>query len=296
MGKKDRLKNGLDALFEDNFHEIDENNSNDVGSIKMVRISLLEPNKEQPRHEFDAEKLAELSANIAEHGVLQPLLVRPLDNGSYQIVAGERRWRASRMAGLKEVPVYIKDLTDIQVAQVSIVENIQREDLNPIEEAEAYNRLSSEFKMTHDAIANTVGKSRSQISNSLRLLKLSKPVQKMLIDGKIATGHAKILVAIENKENQEALAEKISEQNLTVRELEKFILETQNNNDKKAKSKPKKKKESKQDPFLVEAQIALETLLSRKVSVATEKSGGITMKVDFSDIDDFKSCISKLKT
>lgn len=296
MGKKDRLKNGLDALFEDNFHEIDENNSNDVGSIKMVRISLLEPNKEQPRHEFDAEKLAELSANIAEHGVLQPLLVRPLDNGSYQIVAGERRWRASRMAGLKEVPVYIKDLTDIQVAQVSIVENIQREDLNPIEEAEAYNRLSSEFKMTHDAIANTVGKSRSQISNSLRLLKLSKPVQKMLIDGKIATGHAKILVAIENKENQEALAEKISEQNLTVRELEKFILETQNSNDKKAKSKPKKKKESKQDPFLVEAQIALETLLSRKVSVATEKSGGITMKVDFSDIDDFKSCISKLKT
>lgn len=296
MGKKDRLKNGLDALFEDNFHEIDENNSNDVGSIKMVRISLLEPNKEQPRHEFDAEKLAELSANIAEHGVLQPLLVRPLDNGSYQIVAGERRWRASRMAGLKEVPVYIKDLTDIQVAQVSIVENIQREDLNPIEEAEAYNRLSSEFKMTHDAIANTVGKSRSQISNSLRLLKLSKPVQKMLIDGKIATGHAKILVAIEDKENQEALAEKISEQNLTVRELEKFILETQNNNDKKAKSKPKKKKESKQDPFLVEAQIALETLLSRKVSVATEKSGGITMKVDFSDIDDFKSCISKLKT
>lgn len=296
MGKKDRLKNGLDALFEDNFHEIDENNSNDVGSIKMVRISLLEPNKEQPRHEFDAEKLAELSANIAEHGVLQPLLVRPLDNGSYQIVAGERRWRASRMAGLKEVPAYIKDLTDIQVAQVSIVENIQREDLNPIEEAEAYNRLSSEFKMTHDAIANTVGKSRSQISNSLRLLKLSKPVQKMLIDGKIATGHAKILVAIEDKENQEALAEKISEQNLTVRELEKVILEAQNNNDKKAKSKPKKKKESKQDPFLVEAQIALETLLSRKVSVATEKSGGITMKVDFSDIDDFKSCISKLKT
>ena len=296
MGKKDRLKNGLDALFEDNFHEIEENDSNDAGSIKMVRISLLEPNKDQPRQEFDAEKLAELSANIAEHGVLQPLLVRPLDNGSYQIVAGERRWRASRMAGLKEVPVYIKDLTDIQVAQVSIVENIQREDLNPIEEAEAYNRLSSEFKMTHDAIANTVGKSRSQISNSLRLLKLSKPVQKMLIDGKIATGHAKILVAIEDKENQEALAEKISEQNLTVRELEKFILETQNNNDKKAKSKPKKKKESKQDPFLVEAQIALETLLSRKVSVATEKNGGITMKVDFSDIDDFKSCISKLKT
>ena len=118
----------------------------------------------------------------------------------------------------------------------------------------------------------------------------------MLIDGKIATGHAKILVTIEDKENQEALAEKISEQNLTVRELEKVILESQNNNDKKAKSKPKKKKESKQDPFLVEAQIALETLLSRKVSVATEKNGGITMKVDFSDIDDFKSCISKLKT
>lgn len=295
MGKKDRLKNGLDALFEDNFHETEENNSNNAGSIKMVRISLLEPNKEQPRQEFDAEKLAELSANIAEHGVLQPLLVRPLDNGSYQIVAGERRWRASRMAGLKEIPVYIKELTDIQVAQVSIVENIQREDLNPIEEAEAYNRLSSEFKMTHDAIANTVGKSRSQISNSLRLLKLSKPVQKMLIDGKISTGHAKILVSIEDKENQKVLAEKISEQNITVRELEKFISETQNDSDKKSKSKQKKKKEPKQDPFLVEAQIALETLLSRKVSVANEKNGGITMKVAFSDIDDFKSCIAKLK-
>ena len=150
--------------------------------------------------------------------------------------------------------------------------------------------------MTHDAIANTVGKSRSQISNSLRLLKLSNHVQKMLIDGNISTGHAKILVAIEDKENQKVLAEKISEQNLTVRELEKFISETQNDNGKKSKTKSEKKKEPKQDPFLVEAQIALETLLSRKVSVVAEKNGGITMKVDFSDIDDFKSCISKLKT
>lgn len=294
MGKKDRLKNGLDALFEDNFHEKQEA-SNDQNSIRMVRVSLLEPNKDQPRREFDDEKLAELSANIAEHGVLQPILVRPLENGSYQIVAGERRWRASRMAGLKEVPVYIKELTDIQVAQVSLVENIQREDLNPIEEAEAYSRLSTDFKMTHDEISKTVGKSRSQISNSMRLLKLSDKVQKYLIDGKITTGHAKILAAVESENDQENLAKTIFDNNLTVRDLENFINESESNDSTKNNKKAKKKKIQKTDPFLVEAQLALETLLSRKVSVLNEKNGEVTLKVTFSDSDDFKNCLAKLK-
>lgn len=293
MGKKDRLKNGLDALFEDNFHEKEEKSDEQSESIKMVRVSLLEPNKDQPRREFDAEKLEELSKNIAEHGVLQPILVRPMENGSYQIVAGERRWRASRLAGLKEVPVYIKELSNIQVAQVSLVENIQREDLNPIEEAEAYSRLASEFKMTHDEISKTVGKSRSQISNSLRLLKLAPKVQKMLIDGSLATGHGKVLAAVDSMETQENLAKTIVENNFSVRELEQFISETQkSSNDKKPK--PKKKKALKTDTVLIQAQLALEEFLSRKVSVIGEKNGEVTLKVTFSDSDDFFNCMGKL--
>lgn len=300
MGKKDRLKNGLDALFEDNFQEKEEKTVDKSDSVKMVRVSLLEPNKNQPRQEFDKDKLMELSANIAEHGVLQPILVRPLENGSYQIVAGERRWRAARLAELTEVPVYVKELSDIQVAQVALVENLQRENLNPVEEAEAYSRLASEYKMTHDEIARSVGKSRSQITNSLRLLKMSDNVKEYLIDGKLSTGHAKVLASLSDDYMQGVFAEMAVNDGMSVRSLEKAINETQKRaleNEKKIKENTKKKdKTKKQNPYLVQAKIALEDEFGSKTVLTEEKNGEITMKITFSDLDDFKKKIAKIKS
>lgn len=295
MGKKDRLKNGLDALFEDNFHDGAEKEEKKSDAVKMVRVSLLEPNKNQPRREFDQAKLLELSTNIATHGVLQPILVRPLENGSYQIVAGERRWRAARLAEVKEVPVYIRDLSDIEVAQMALVENLQRENLNPIEEAEAYSRLAAEFDMTHDEIAGTVGKSRSQITNSLRLLKLSDYVKKLLVDGKLTTGHGKILASVENAEDMNFFAESAVKTGMSVRALEKYMVGFSKIGEENKKS-DKKPKEKPENPYLVEAKLALEEEFGRKAMVSQEKNGEITMKITFSDMEDFKSHMAKIKS
>lgn len=294
MAKKERIKNGLDALFEDNFHELKDDSHKQGGdTVKMVRVSLLEPNKNQPRREFDQAKLLELASNIAQHGVLQPILVRPMDNGGYQIVAGERRWRASRLAELKEVPVYIKDLTDFQVAQVSLVENLQRENLNPVEEAEAYNRLCEEFNMTHEDIARTVGKSRSQITNSLRLLKLADEVKELLKSGSISSGHAKIIASVEDKEKQTQLAKAAADKEMTVRAFEKFVADSGDTKAKKPKKSENKVKPT--EPYLVEVKLALEKEYGRKTVITQGKKGEILMQVTFSDIDDFKSEMSKLK-
>lgn len=295
MGKKERMKNGLDALFEDNFHESYENSDGkEKDSVKMVRVSLIEPNKNQPRREFDQAKLLELASNIAQHGVLQPILVRPMNNGGYQIVAGERRWRASRIAELKEVPVYIKDLTDFQVAQVALVENLQRENLNPVEEAEAYSRLCDEYKMTHEDIARTVGKSRSQISNSLRLLKLSGEVKEMLKNGEISSGHAKIIASIEDKDKQTFFAKTAIEKAMSVRAFEKFVADNDTAKTKKKKNNPEKKTD-RTDTYLTEVKIALEKEYGRKTVINKGKNGEIIMQVTFSDMDDFKNEISKIK-
>lgn len=293
MAKKSRMKNGLDSLFDDSAFSEDVRNDGD--SIKMVRVSLLEPNKDQPRRKFDEQKLAELSKNIAEHGVLQPILVRPLDNGGYQIVAGERRWRAARMAEVKEVPVYIRELSDIEVAQLALVENLQRENLNPIEEAEGYQRLADNFHMTHENIAKSVGKSRSQISNSLRLLKLDEHVKKILADEKLSLGHGKILAGLENHDDQIMLADKAVNEGLSVRELEKctseYLQEIEN-----TKTKTKKKTVKKKNNFLTEAKIALEQTYGRRFDFAEDKNGRVQMKVYFDSLDDFKDEMNKLNS
>lgn len=292
MAKKDRMKYGLDVLFEDNFHEIDADLQKKTDSVKMVRVSLLEPNKNQPRREFDQAKLLELASNIAQHGVLQPILVRPLENGSYQIVAGERRWRASRLAELKEVPVYIKELSDFQVAQAALVENLQRENLNPVEEAEAYNSLCEEFSMTHEDIARTVGKSRSQISNSLRFLKLSDDVKELLKAGSISSGHAKIIASVEDKDKQSFLAKSAVEKEMTVRAFEKFV--AGNSAEKPEKSKKTKEKTKTEDPYLLELKLALEKEYGRKTVITKGKKGEITMQITFSDMNDLKSAMAKI--
>ena len=195
-----------------------------------VRISQVEPNKEQPRKYFDEDALIELSESIKQYGVLQPLLVQKKDN-YYEIIAGERRWRAAKLAGVKEVPVVIKDYSDQEVMEIALIENIQREDLNPIEEAQAYQRLIKDYRLKQDEVAEKVSKSRAAITNSLRLLKLDKRVQEMVMEGKISNGHARTIISIEDGDKQYAIAQKIFDEKLSVREVEKLMREQ----DKKGK-------------------------------------------------------------
>lgn len=188
----------------------------------LLKISLVEPNREQPRKQFDEEALNELAESIKRYGIIQPLLVQKRED-YYEIIAGERRWRAAKLAKLKEVPVIVKDYSDQEIMEISLIENIQREDLNPIEEASAYQRLIDEFHLKHEEIAVRVSKSRTAITNSMRLLKLDKRVQLMLIEGEISGGHARALLALEDKEAQYMAAEKIIENKLSVRETEKLV-------------------------------------------------------------------------
>ena len=202
-----------------------------------LRISEVEPNREQPRKKFDEDALLELADSIRQFGVLQPLLVQKRD-GYYEIIAGERRWRAATMAGLKEIPVVIKDFTDQQIVEISLIENIQREDLNPIEEARAYKRLLSEFKLKQDEVAERVSKSRTAVTNSVRLLKLDRRVQQMVIDEMISTGHARALLSIEDGDQQYKIAMQVFDETLSVREVEKLMKNLQNGAEKKEKPKP----------------------------------------------------------
>ena len=202
---------------------------------QLVKLSLVEPNREQPRKKFDEDSIIELSESIKQHGVITPLLVLQKDN-YYEIIAGERRWRAAKLAGLKEVPVIIKDLTDQEVVEISLIENIQRENLNPIEEAMAYKKLLNEYNLKQDEIAERVGKSRTAVTNAIRLLKLSDEVQQMIIDEMISTGHARALLTIENKEFQYQLAQKIFDEKLSVREVEKLIKDIKNPKKEKPKT------------------------------------------------------------
>ena len=215
MGKKDRLKNGLDSLFSDNSPAEE---ASAVG-IEKLRISLIEPDRNQPRKSFDEEKLGELAENISRNGLLQPIVVRPASGGRYTIIAGERRWRAARLAGLTELPVIIKEVSDREASELALIENLQREDLDPIEEAAAYRRLADEYSMTQEEIAGAVGKSRAAVANAVRLLKLPEEMQKALSAGEISTGHAKILCGIDDSGKREALFE-AAKQGASVRELE----------------------------------------------------------------------------
>ncbi len=190
--------------------------------ILFIDINKIEPNREQPRKVFDEDAIEELSESIKQYGVLQPLLVKQKDN-YYEIIAGERRWRASKKAGLKEIPVMIKDLSDKDILKISLIENIQREDLNPIEEARAYQILQEDYSLTHDEIAMSVSKSRTAITNIMRLLKLNEEVQKMIMEGIISSGHGRSLLAIEDKDLQYETAVKILDENMSVRETEKYV-------------------------------------------------------------------------
>lgn len=234
MAAKKGLGKGLDSLITDKVSKPVKPKSNHAADAVMIDINKVEPNREQPRKKFDEDALIELSESIKQFGILQPLLCQERDD-YYEIVAGERRWRAAKLAGIKEVPVIIKKLTNQQIMEISLIENIQREDLNPIEEALAYKRLLEEFKLKQDEVAERVSKSRTAVTNTMRLLKLDEKVQQMVIDEMLTTGHARALLGIEDKNQQYVVAQQIFDQKLSVRDTEKLVKSLQKNK-KKAKS------------------------------------------------------------
>ena len=233
------LGKGLDSLITDKVGEkaAAQTPSETSKSEVLVNISKVEPNREQPRKNFDEDALLELSESIKQFGVLQPLLVQD-KNDYYEIIAGERRWRAAKLAGLKEVPVIIKNLTDQEIVEISLIENIQREDLNPIEEAMAYKRLLTEFNLKQDEVAERVSKSRTAVTNSMRLLKLDERVQQMVVDDMITTGHARTLLGIADAEKQYTVAQQIFDEKLSVRETEKLVKKLQKQKEEESAKKP----------------------------------------------------------
>lgn len=237
--KKGGLGKGIDSLISNKVNTKQLNTgivSENVGKepVSKVKLSLVEPNREQPRKKFDEEGLAELADSIKQYGIIQPLIVQDKKD-YYEIIAGERRWRAAKLAGLKEVPVIIRDLTEQEVMEISLIENIQREDLNPIEEALAFKRLLEEFNLKQEEVAKRVSKSRTAVTNSMRLLKLTDEVQQMVIDGKLTTGHARCLISIEDPELQKNIALQIIEKNLSVRDTEQLMKNLQKKKEKKEK-------------------------------------------------------------
>lgn len=284
MAKKSGLGDfgGLEALFDDN--------STDIQVKKQVRLSDIEPNRNQPRKEFDEDTIRELAESIEEHGLIQPILVRPLDNGMYQIVAGERRWRALRMLGWqdKEIPVVIKELDDEETAKIALVENVLREDLNPIDEAKAYNELIEKYDMTQESVAKLVGKARSSVTNSLRILKLPENVVTMVRDGDLSAGAAKALLPLTDEEQIYELALKSSKGEMTVRQLEKTVAKLSEPEKEVKEEKPKKNQ-----TYYKEMEIALSESLERKVKVTYGKGKG-KLVIDFFDKDDLKAIAEML--
>ena len=279
MAKTNRLGKGLNVYFEEN--------STDLGSPVSVRLSEIEPNRDQPRKDFDPEALVELAESIARYGLIQPLLVRPMGDG-YQLVAGERRWRASKMCGMVEVPVIIKELDDAQTAEIALVENLQREDLNPIEEAMGYRSLMDDYGLTQDEVSERVGRSRSAVANSVRLLGLPEEITLMVRTGKISAGHGRALLGFNDKDEM-AKAAKIASFGATVRDIEKMAKRA----NEKAAGKQKPTVNPNRDPYFDEVALALSEALGRRVKVTEEKGKGV-LSIEFYNNDELKDMANKL--
>ena len=274
----------------------DEKASDDLKYAVTVRISEVEPNREQPRKNFDDEKLEELAESIKMFGLLQPILVQKRDD-HYEIIAGERRWRAALKAGLKEIPVIIRDYTEKEILELSLIENLQRENLNPIEEAQAYKRLMDEFGMGQADVAQRVSKSRSAVANSLRLLKLEENVQKMVIDGQLSMGHARALLPLEIPEEQLSVAQEIVEKQLSVRETEKKVKEILNTGNTSETTRTKTG-EQEEDPSIAiiykQIEERLQQNLHTKVSIQRKRNGHGKLLIDFYNSDDLEKIIDRL--
>lgn len=281
--KKGGLGKGLDAIFA-------ENDTEDRNSSVMIKLNDIEPNRTQPRKDFNDEALAELADSIAQHGVLQPLLVRPIMGGGYQIVAGERRWRASRMAGISEVPVVIRELSDNQVMELALIENLQREDLSPLEEAQGYQMLIDTYGMTQEEVSKTVGKSRPAVTNALRLLNLPPEIVEMVNDGKISAGHARTLLSFPSKEEMLKAAQVAAEEGISVRKLEKMA----KNATDRSQSLPKESKPKNRIQYFDEVELALNEHLGRKVHVAGTKTKGV-LQIEFYGEKDLSDLLNSIE-
>ncbi len=265
------------------------NENQDKEFERTVKITMVEPNREQPRKNFDEDSLIELAESIKQFGLLQPILVQ--DRKTYfEIVAGERRWRAAKIAGLKEVPVIVRNLTEQEIVEISLIENIQRENLNPIEEAMAYKRLLTEFDLKQDEVAERVSKSRTAVTNSMRLLKLCDEVQQMIIDDMITTGHARALISIEDKEQQYAIAQKIFDEKLSVRDVEKLVKDM----NKPVKEKKEVKKDKSLEIIYRDIEEKLKQALSTKVEIITKGDGIGKIEIEFYNHDDLEKITDKL--
>lgn len=282
--KKGGLGKGLDALFMDN-------ETVDSGGVVTLRLSQIEPNRDQPRKIFSEEALNELADSIREHGVLQPLLVRPLPGGSYQLVAGERRWRASRMAGLQEVPVVIREMDEEQAMEIALIENLQREDLNAIEEATGYKQLMERYGMTQEQVAKRVGKSRPAIANALRLLNLPPKVMDMVGEGEVSPGHARALLAFDDQDRIVEIAQKVKTGKYSVRDIERMAKNQDEKKEKAAKT-PEEPAWGGKSAFLTEMEIAMSMEMGRKVRIIPNGEGG-TLQIQFWDEEDLKSLAEK---
>ena len=271
---------------------IEENDSKDrKNSEAVLRISLIEPGADQPRKSFDREALEQLSDSIKKFGVLQPIVVKKVDE-HYEIVAGERRWRAARMAGLKEIPAVIQNFTEREVMEISLIENIQRENLNPVEEAKAFNKLITEYSLTQDELAERVSKSRTAITNSMRLLKLCEPVQNMLAEGKITAGHARALLSIEDPAMQKKLAEQIIENSLSVRDIEKMVKNLQN---PKVPPKPKEKEDEALTLIYKDMEDHMKNALGTKVLVNRKDHNRGKIEIEYYSGDELERLYDLLR-
>lgn len=288
--KKKGLGKGLDSLIPDNKSMKSVTSEKTVeskedaaakSSVQVMKINEVEPNRDQPRKNFDEDALLELSDSIKQFGVLQPLLVRKRKD-YYEIIAGERRWRAAKLAGVKEVPVIEKEYTDQEILEIGLIENIQRENLNPIEEAIAYKRLLEEFNLKQDEVAERVSKSRTAVTNSMRLLKLSDKVQQMIIDDMISTGHARALLAIDDPELQYTLANKIFDEKLSVRETEKLVKEIKN------PKKPKEKKPVANSFIYQDLEEKMKSVFGTKVSIASKGKGKGKIEIEYYSDDELE--------
>ena len=288
--KKKGLGKGLDSLIPDNKSMKSVTSEKTVESkedaaaksgVQVMKINEVEPNRDQPRKNFDEDALLELSDSIKQFGVLQPLLVRKRKD-YYEIIAGERRWRAAKLAGVKEVPVIEKEYTDQEILEICLIENIQRENLNPIEEAIAFKRLLEEFNLKQDEVAERVSKSRTAVTNSMRLLKLSDKVQQMIIDDMISTGHARALLAIDDPELQYTLANKIFDEKLSVRETEKLVKEIKN------PKKPKEKKPVANSFIYQDLEEKMKSVFGTKVSIASKGKGKGKIEIEYYSDDELE--------
>lgn len=293
--KRGGLGKGLDSLIPDNKAakktvEVSKNDEIQASGPIMMKINTVEPNREQPRKNFEEDALLELADSIKQFGILQPLIVQKRKD-YYEIIAGERRWRAAKLAGIKEVPVIVKEYTNQEILEISLIENIQRENLNPIEEAMAFKKLLHEFNLKQDEVAERVSKSRTAVTNSMRLLKLNEKVQQMIIDDMISTGHARALLAIDNEEQQYVIANKIFDEKLSVRETEKLVKELKN---------PKKEKPVKpevKNTFVYEdLEEKIKNIVGTKVHVNHKSNGKGKIEIEYYSDNELERIFDLLMT